>query len=264
MRPANCPRFAPARAFRTAGLFGFGASSGPVVLRPRARSTSRPARQRREARRNLSKPVSGVGCARSRPLVRLVCQLERHRRPLRPRPRPSPRHRSAPAARSASKSHRPNCSRLACHDAEPRRVRKRGGRLLRLLGLGDRAQPAGRQWRAARGATGLCSAASGSMVSSDIALRDKPPLMSASGAFHMTGRLPVWALFILYRVEQAGHSMMVDTDHSFNHAETAYGRARGNYVPSSPKSIDTGESVPHKDRHLRLLIVSSSSMRELP
>jgi hypothetical protein len=71
------------------------------------------------------------------------------------------------------------------------------------------------------------------------------------------------SLFILYRVEQAGHSMMVDTAISSNHAETETGGA-GNYVPRSPKSIDTGESVPHKDRHLRLLFVSSSSMRELP
>jgi hypothetical protein len=71
------------------------------------------------------------------------------------------------------------------------------------------------------------------------------------------------SLFILYRVEQAGHSMMVDTDISSNHADTAMDGA-GNYVPPSPKSIDTGESVPHKDRHLMLLIVPSSSMRELP
>jgi hypothetical protein len=71
------------------------------------------------------------------------------------------------------------------------------------------------------------------------------------------------SLFILYRVEHAGHSMMVDTAISSKHAETATG-GTGIYVPCPPKSIDTGESVPHKDRHLMLLFVSSSSMRELP
>ena len=37
------------------------------------------------------------------------------------------------------------------------------------------------------------------------------------------------------------------------------------YVPSSPKSIDTGESVPHKGRHIGLLILAQfKPLRELP
>jgi hypothetical protein len=37
------------------------------------------------------------------------------------------------------------------------------------------------------------------------------------------------------------------------------------YVPSLPKSIDTGESVPHKDRQIGLLILARfRNDRELP
>ena len=67
------------------------------------------------------------------------------------------------------------------------------------------------------------------------------------------------ALFILYRVEQAGHSMMVDTIvNLYRRGDTMSTMARG--VPSSPNSIDTGESFLHKDWRLGLLIIWSFSV----
>jgi hypothetical protein len=67
------------------------------------------------------------------------------------------------------------------------------------------------------------------------------------------------ALFILYRVEQAGHSMMVDTFVNLYRPGDTMSTARSD-VPSSPNSIDTGESFLHKDWRLGLLIIRSFSV----
>jgi hypothetical protein len=64
------------------------------------------------------------------------------------------------------------------------------------------------------------------------------------------------ALFILYRVAQAGHSMMVDTFFNPYCPGDAMRMIRHD-VPPSPNSIDTGESFLHKDWRLGLLIIWS-------
>jgi hypothetical protein len=63
-------------------------------------------------------------------------------------------------------------------------------------------------------------------------------------------------LFILYRVVQAGHSMMVDTVGNPYFPQDSRRTAHGLVLPL-PNSIDTGESFLHKDWHLWLLIIRS-------
>jgi hypothetical protein len=66
------------------------------------------------------------------------------------------------------------------------------------------------------------------------------------------------ALFILYRVEQAGHSMMVDTSLD-PYRPWLRGTTLRLRVPPLPNSIDTGESFLLKDWHVWLLIIWSFS-----